>query len=199
MARSDDSLNRAGKELASYLPGLARRLSPALAVFSDKERDEIMRYVLTVLLLLLALLLTACSFGTSFFVINESGQPIEITYRIGETNIEPLVVTGKPAIVAASQLSSDEWRELSSTEYVFDQEKRTVTVSLPPGQALRITRGGEWREGNTGAYFIIKELDIKGASGEIILKGDRVYKSFTVVPKGFFQFGPPTLLTLTYK
>ncbi len=121
-----------------------------------------MRYVFTVLLLLCALTLAACSFSTDFVVVNASGQSIEITYKIGETGVDPLVVTRKPATMPASQLSSREWRELSPTQYVFDREKRTVTVSLSPGLALRINQGGEWNERETGADFIIKELNIRG-------------------------------------
>ncbi len=157
------------------------------------------RYAFTFLLLILAALSSACSFSTDYAIINDSGRPIEVTYRIAEAGIDPLVETRKPAIVTASRLSSREWQELSPTQYVFDGERRTVTVNLPPGQALRINQGGEWTESYSGERFIIQELDIKGANGEVILKGDRVYQAFTVVPKRFFQFGPPTMLTFTYK
>ncbi len=159
-----------------------------------------MRYVFTVLLLLCALTLAACSFSTDFVVINASGQPIEITYKIGETGVDPLAVTRRPATLPASLLSSREWQELPSAQYVFDREKRTVTVSLSSGAALRINQGGEWNERETGADFIIKELRIRGTNGEVIHKGDQVYKSFVAVPKPFYAFGPPTtLMTLTYK
>jgi len=159
-----------------------------------------MRYVFTVLLLLLAVTLAACSFSTDFVVVNASEQTIEITYKVGETGVEPLVATGKPATLAASQLSSREWQELSPAQYAFDRDKREVTVSLNPGLALRVYQGGEWSERETGADFILKELNIRGAQGEVILRGDQVYKSFVAVPKPFYAFGPPTtLLTLTYK
>ena len=69
--------------------------------------------------------------------------------RIGETGIEPLDVTRKPATLQASQLRSREWKELPSTQYVFDREKQTVTVSLTAGVALRINQGGEWKAGET--------------------------------------------------
>jgi hypothetical protein len=161
---------------------------------------EILRYIFTVLFLLFALTLAACSFSTDFVVVNASEQPIEITYKIGETGVDPLVVTGKPATLPASQLSSREWQELSATQYASDREQRAVTVSLSPGLALRVYQGGDWSERETGVNFIIKELNIRGANGEVILKGDQVYKNFVAVPKPFYAFGPPTtLLTLTYK
>jgi hypothetical protein len=156
-----------------------------------------MRYLLLVLLLLLAATLSACSFSTDFVVVNASDHPIEVLYKIGETSIEPFDVTRKPATLQASQLRSREWKELSSTQYALDREKRSVKVSLTPGVALRINHGEEWREGRTGADFIIKEVNIRGANGEITLKGEQVYKSFVPESKPFF--GPPTLLTMTYK
>ena len=159
-----------------------------------------MRYTFTVLLLLFALTLSACSFSTDFVVINASGQPIEVTYKIGEVGGDPLLVTRKPATLPASQISSREWRELTPAQYAFDGEKRVVTVSLSPGVALRVNQGREWDAREAGTDFIIKELKIRGLSGEITLKGDQVYKNFVAVPKPFYAFGPhTTLLTLTYK
>ena len=102
-----------------------------------------MRNVLTGLLLLSALTTAACSFSVDFAVINESGRPVEISYRIGGTGIEPLAVTRKPAVLPATRISSREWQELSPAEYSFDSGRRTVTVSLRPGQALRVYHGGE--------------------------------------------------------
>ena len=159
-----------------------------------------MRYVLIGLLLLSALTTAACSFSVDFAVINESERPIEITYRIGETGIEPLAVTRKPAILPASRISSREWQELSPAEYSFDSEKRTVAVTLRPGQALRVYQGGEGDAHYAGDNFIIREINIRGAGGEVTFKGDQVHKSFVAVPRPFYAFGPDTvLLTLTYK
>lgn len=159
-----------------------------------------MRYVFAALLLLFALTMTACSFSTDFVVVNSSDQPIEIRYRIGKTGIEPLAVTRTPAVLSASQISSREWQELRPTQYVFDQEKRVVTVSINPGVGLRINQGGEWSEKYTGENFIIEEINIRGSNGEVNLKGDQVYKSFVPVRSAFYTFGPPTtLLTLTYQ
>lgn len=159
-----------------------------------------MRYVVTVLLLLSVLALVACSFSTDFVVINASGHPIEIIYKIGDTGIDPLAAVSPPAILPASELGPREWQDLSPEQYVVDREQRTVTFSLSPGVALRIDQGAEWRESYTGENFIIKEVTIRGVNGEVFLKGDQVYKSFVPVPKAFYAYGPPTtLLTLTYK
>lgn len=159
-----------------------------------------MRHLFAGLLLLLALTTAACSFTVDFAVINVSEQPVEITYRIGATGIEPLAATRKPAVLPASRISSREWQELSPAEYAFDSEKRTVTVSLQPGQALRVYQGSDSDAHNAGDNFIIRELSLKGAGGEVTFKGDQVYKGFVAVPTPFYAFGPDTvLLTLTYK
>ena len=162
--------------------------------------QQIAPYIFTVLILLSVLTLAACSFSTDFVVINASGHPIEITYKIGDTGIDPLSAVSPPATLPASELGPREWQALSPTQYVFDLEQRTLTLSLNPGVALRIHQGAEWRESYTGENFIIKEVDIRGVNGEVFLKGDQVYKSFVPVPKAFCAYGPPTtLLTLTYK
>ena len=159
-----------------------------------------MRYIFTVLLLLLvALTLAGCSFSTDYAVVNESGEAIEVTYKIGGETPDPFDMTGNPATLPASQLSSREWQQLSPTQYVLDREKRTVTVSLMPSMALRINHGREWRENENPAEFTIKEIEVRAPHGQLILKGDRVYRSFVIVPKPFYSFGPPTVLTLTYK
>jgi hypothetical protein len=158
-----------------------------------------MRYIFLALLLLLVCTLTACSFSTDFVIVNASNSPIEVRYKIGETGINALDVAGRPATLAVSKLSSREWQELSSTQYAFDQGARTVTVSLMPDTALRVTRVRDWSESSTMPSFIIQEVNIIAASGEIILKGDQVYKSFVAPPRSFFSFGPPASATLTYK
>ncbi len=158
-----------------------------------------MRYIYLALLLLFASTLSACSFSTDFVVVNSSGNPIEVKYKIGETGIGSLDAAGKPAIIDASRLSSREWRELSSTQYVFDQQTGTVTVSLMPDVALRVTRVRDWQEGRAMENFIIREVDITGAGGGMKLKDNQAYRSFVAVPKSFFSFGPPAYATLTYK
>jgi hypothetical protein len=158
-----------------------------------------MRYIFLALLLLFTLTLTACSFSTDFVIVNASGRPNEVKYKIAETGIASLDAAEKPATIAASQLSSREWRELSSAQYVFDQETRMVTVTLMPDVALRVTRVRDWQEDSVMDNFIVREIDIMGAGGGMMLKGDQVYKSFVAPPKSFFSFGPPASAKITYK
>ena len=157
-------------------------------------------------LLILVLICTgffaACSFSMDYIVVNASANTVNVTYTIGPTGIDPLAATGVgiPAMLPVSEMPGREWRPLSSDQFNFDRSNRTVTVSLPPNQALLINRGAEWRPDSTAAsHFIIKEVRVTGSNSELTLKGDEVYKSFTVVPKPFYRFGPPTLATVTYK
>jgi hypothetical protein len=172
-----------------------------LLVFRIERSMSVHRIVL-ILLLLLTGSSAACSFRTYFVVVNASDKPVTVTYTIGSSDVDPLAATGVriPAMLSASELSTGEWRLLSSTQFTLDRSSRTVTVSLPPNQGLLIALGGEWSPNSTAAInFIIKEIHISGPNSEMMLKGDQVYKSFVVVPKPFYGFGPPTLFTLTFK
>jgi hypothetical protein len=153
-----------------------------------------------ILPLLLSSLLTSCSFSSDFVVVNASSDPIEVRYMIRWLRDEPFAETRKPAILPVSQMESRKWRELPPEQYAFDRSSRTATVSLQPGDALRIVQGGEYRERSLGDRrdFIIEELRLVDASGgSISFTGDRVYKSFVPVPQPIF--GPPVLIVLTYK
>jgi hypothetical protein len=159
-----------------------------------------MRYIFTGLLLLSALTMTACSYPVDFAVINGSAHPVQITYRIAETGVDSLGAVGRPAILPASSIDSRKWQELSPAEFSFDGENRVVTVSLQPGQALRVYRGGQGAVEPTGGDFIIRELNVRGMGGEVTFKGNQVHRSFVPVPRPFYAFGPDTaLLTLTYQ
>jgi hypothetical protein len=158
--------------------------------------------VLILLIAIVASFFGGCSFGTDYVIVNTSGASLQVTYIIAPTSIDPLAATGviTPAVLPVSQLSGHrEWRKLSGTEFVWDHATRTVTVSLPPNQGLLINQGGEYNPDHpVPERFIIQEIRIAGANGQMILTGDAVPKAFLVVPKPFFSFGPPTLLKLTY-
>ncbi len=160
-----------------------------------------MRRTFLLLIAVMSSCLGGCSYSTDYVIVNLSGAPVQVSYTIAPTGIDPLAATGIgiPAMLPTSQLSGREWRKLSTAEFGFDRANRVVTVSLPPNQGLLITRGGNYNPKPAVAEkFIIEEIRIAGPSGEITLKGDRVKKAFVVVPKPFYRFGPPTLLTLTY-
>ncbi len=152
-----------------------------------------MRYVLLISFLLFAWVLTACSFSTEFVVVNESEHSVQVRYK---TIRDP----GRPVTLAASQLLSHEWRELHAERYVYDSQNRTVTISLNPGEAVRITITGNGELSKCiGVDDQIKEIDLLGVSGEVSFRGDQVHKNFGVEPKPFYSLSKNTICSLRYR
>jgi hypothetical protein len=135
-----------------------------------------------------------------YVILNSSPNTVVVTYTIREIPGDSLAATGMgvPAMLSATEISEGEWRPLPATEFTFDRPNRTVVVSLPPNQGLLIQRGAEWRSDSSHANsFLIREIRIAGITGEMILRGDQVHKSFEVGRRPFF--GPPTQSMMTYK
>ena len=201
-SRQNERLHRTRHERVSLVRCLGEPLKRNVSWIPHSRCRRFMRRALLVLILLQAYFLAGCSFSTEYVIVNASGGTLEVTYTIAPTGIDPLATTGVgiPAILPTSKLMGREWRKLPAGEFVFDRVNRTVTVSLPPNQGLLITRAGEYNPNRSAATdFIIKEIRIAGPNGEMTLRGDAVPKAFIVVPKPFYSFGPPTLLTLTCK
>lgn len=160
------------------------------------------RRLLLIVSLGIVLACVGCSFSTDFIVVNASEKPLLVTYTIRSTASNPLVETGigTPAVLPIAELSGREWIPLTSSDYSLDPSSRTVTLSLPPNQGLLINRGGEWRSNSEmPSGFIIEKIKLVGASGETVVEGEGVFKSFVVVATPFYRFGPPTQFTLTYE
>jgi hypothetical protein len=142
-----------------------------------------MRRYLTTLIFALAVLLSACSYTTSFVVLNESAQPVFVKYRIKNLHTEPLKQTGEPAKVAEANLRErdKQWQVLKAGEYQLDDEGRTVTVELKPHEALRVLHvsnyGGHNDEYSAGK-FEIEEITLSGASGELKIRGEQTRRYF---------------------
>ena len=159
-----------------------------------------MRFILLILLLLCASVLTACSFSTEFVVVNDSGRPILLRYKFGGAGDDAPAGSEIPATLAAPQIRSGEWRRLSAEQYAFDAGSGVVTVSLKQDEALRISVGSNGERGEcVGIGESINEVNIQGAAGEIMLKGDQVHKGFGAEPKPFYSLSKNTICTLRYK
>jgi hypothetical protein len=129
--------------------------------------------------LLGASLLTACSFSSDFIVINDSQQPIEVSYRF---RFAGQIKT--PATVARAEVGSkrpEYWQELNGDRYKVDQVWRTVRLRLMPAEALRLATMHNYssHESGSSGSFPIDELTVRGANGEIVLRGDQVRLSFS--------------------
>jgi hypothetical protein len=146
---------------------------------------------------LLALSISGCSYTTSFVIVNKSSQLIEVRYSIKRTDHDPPTFTPRPAKIAASEISTRDkraWRNLTSDEFQVDQETRTVTVYVNPGEALWVT--------NMFHYFgdedpidvrewPIAEITLTGVEGGMTFTGDKSRQAF--------QYESRVLYTLTYK
>jgi hypothetical protein len=142
-----------------------------------------MRRYLAVLIFTLILLLSACSYTASFVILNESEKPLKVQYKIKNSPYEPLQLIGEPAKTAASNLrqSDRQWQMLKSGEYQLDREARTVTVEVPPHEALRvsyITNYGGHDGATAAGKFEIDEVVLSGSSGEIKFEGDQARRKF---------------------
>jgi hypothetical protein len=129
------------------------------------------------------LLLSACSYTSNFVVLNESGKPIRVRYKLKTSAYEPFQLIAEPARVSESNLRNRdrEWQVLKSSEYHLDRESRTITVDLPPHEALRVLYITNYRghDDASGAdRFEIDEIVISGASGEVAIQGDQTRKKF---------------------
>jgi hypothetical protein len=155
-----------------------------------------MRHIFLTLLILFALVFTACSYTVEFVVINESDRPIEVRCKVVNLpgDPDPVGVVGPLSIANASQLRSgdNEWRRLSDSEYRADVENHSVTARVMPGEALLVKRFHDSSiQNGEPTYFPIEEIVITGGNGEIKLQGKQTSKAFMSETE--------RLYTLTYK
>lgn len=156
-----------------------------------------MRRSSLILLIFFAIAQAACSYSTDFVVVNESAQPIKVTYKAKRFANEPLAFTPRPAKIAASQVGTRDkrqWRNLSPEEFQTNQVDRTVTVNLMPHEALWVTSMFHYigdEDPNDVAEWPIEEITIIGADGGMTFTGQKSRKSFTYVSR--------VLYTLTYR
>jgi hypothetical protein len=114
---------------------------------------------------------------TAFVVINESGQPIEVRYKVEKVTLGPLNVAGIPVIVEASELTGkggQDWKPLTSSQLQVDNERSTVTVQVPPGGALRVANLNEYgghKDPAEANHFPIEEIEVTGSNGRVVVTG----------------------------
>lgn len=156
-----------------------------------------MRSLLLLALTLLALTCAACSYVTEFVVVNESGQPIEVRYKVKGPPVGPPDFSAAPAKRDASRLGTRDrnlWKKLEPGEYRADAENRTVTVVVLPHEALWVTSMHHYvgdEDPIDVADWPIEEISVSGADGGIAFTGQKARKSFRYVSRDLY--------TLTYK
>lgn len=134
-------------------------------------------------------LLSSCSFTTDFVIINEWEGPITIHYELKDSPgpFSP----DAPGVVSAAELSDrSQWMPVP---FQVDQARRSVTVRLMPGRALRIATLSNYggHDDPNDQKFEIRRITIVGPRGKVHLTDEQARRSFTKVAI--------TLYTLTYK
>ena len=146
------------------------------------------------------LVFTACSYSTNFVIVNSSNSTITVRYKLKKNEIdntpERLTLPVTPGVTKISELGKQTaWTDLLPAQYGVDPTARTVTVSILPGDALRIEHrnlvDGPQDEAFTSRNFAIEEIHITGARGEINLTGEQARTGFVTESK--------SLATVTYR
>jgi hypothetical protein len=144
------------------------------------------RNISLLLLAAAAILCSSCSFINSFIVINGSRTTLAVSYRVKPPNLPgaPTALSDRaPETLPVSQLDNEiPWQPLPSARYKIDADKRIVTLTLNPDEALILTRCRPAHDASTGDCepdaFFIAELDLVGSNGEITLSGEQAHKTF---------------------
>ena len=150
---------------------------------------------------LLASLLTvtsACSYTTTFVVLNESASPIEIVYIL-TTAGSPCPDDQfymRPRVQTKASIDRLEYDKATSNpigEYTCKADG-TVTLQLPPGFAVAIFQisgwGGHLTEQRAQQYpnlnYGVATLQIRGASGQMQFSGTQVTRDFKKSNDGLY-------------
>jgi hypothetical protein len=137
------------------------------------------KLLLAIVLALTTLLLTACSSMQDFVVANKSGVAIEVQYKVKwckpETPGKNSVVS-PPAKLSVEEFgrSSHTWKSLPKEQYRYDDPTCTYTVSVAPGEALRVSQSANYRgaeDVNSEDNFYLESISITGAKGTVRLEG----------------------------
>lgn len=140
-----------------------------------------MRWFLLLILLLLTISLTSCSYSTDFVVLNNSDYPVEIVYRFKTTGF-PLEV--EPMVVRSANLEMQDiskWTKLTPDRFRINQWNRTVSVRLAAKEALWVTSMHHYigdEDPNDVKNFPVDEVSVRGADGEMRFTGDKARKAF---------------------
>ena len=132
-------------------------------------------------------LLSGCSWITTFAIVNASRAPITISYTIGtEATKVPACPDGVflpfPRVVPVKELATLEGlsKEAQKADFTCEKSTRTVTLSLAPEQAVSLFRVGTYTGPNSERDYRLDlmKLNIKGESGELQYGGRQVLRDF---------------------
>jgi hypothetical protein len=152
-----------------------------------------MRRSLFLLIVAFAPAISACSYSTDFVVVNESGETIQVRYKMKRFPNQSSPLTPRPAKIAVSQITTRDkraWRTLSPDEFKVNEETRTVSVDVLPNEALWITSMFHYigdEDPNDVAAWPIEEISLSGSAGSITFTGQEARKSFKYVSRVLYK------------
>lgn len=145
-------------------------------------------------------LVSGCSWITTFAIVNASRAPITISYTIGSqgTNI-PACPDGYflpfPRVVPVKEIDTLKGLapEAQKADFTCEKLTRTVTLSLAPDQAVSLFSVGTYTgpDSERDYLLVLMKLSIKGDSGELQYGGRQLVRDF--------EKKSVALWTLTYK
>ncbi len=139
-----------------------------------------------ILLIILALSISACSTREDFVVINRSDGVTEITYRLKNCNPESsrrnvnFVLPAKLSIEEFQRTRQD-WGYLSEEQFEYDDRTCVFTVSLKPNEVLLVDHAYNYGGHNSeraDERFNLEALGIVGVKGEVHLEGKQTQTFF---------------------
>ena len=141
------------------------------------------RKLLLLLMLILVVALSGCSYRYEFVVINKSDGSIEVQYKLKRHTPETpgkYVDINAPAKVNLKEFEKAEyhWRNLPKEEYQFDNLTGTFTVSLGPDEVLLLDYTSNYSGDEN--QFHLASIKISGANGLIDLEGKQAQTQFRI-------------------
>lgn len=144
-----------------------------------------MKQLKIIAFLIVAVFLTACSFGYDVVIVNDSDELIEVRYQLNEKDgfDEPSTKSVEDWTTQKSvrRFWAEEkpWQNLPETEYETDFKTRERTIKIPPRQIVRIEHGNyNPISEESGDLTNIAQLKIISPDGEISYKGKLLLKQF---------------------
>ena len=89
----------------------------------------------TLAILLFSALATACSYTSDFFVVNNSAEPVEVTYKLKlARHLTKEDVPGKIPKATLGKVHRSDIPKLNDDQYRYDAKNDTISVMLPPAK-----------------------------------------------------------------
>lgn len=129
------------------------------------------------LLLLAALVLSACSAKSAEFIIaNNTKEDLVVQFKY--KNEKRIIY--KPRITTVEKLEDTgrKWLEISLENYEIDPESRVVRVKLAAGEALLVTNVNDYQGHEKDEEFGVQMINLSGSSGVQMYEGKDAQTAF---------------------